>query len=212
MAQIRLDLAQADGYLPAICMCCGQLATKTVTKRMQWCPPWVGVLILAGLLPYAIVASILTRRAVVQAPFCDEHKRHWFKRNMLIWGTLLLFGIVGVGTIVIAANVDDQQRIKPLMPYACVFVSLEGIVWIAIVIACASTGVRPKEITDIEITLTGVSEQFVEAVAEEEIARKERRRQRRRERDRPGRWRDEADDVDDDAPRRRRSTDDRIEE
>jgi hypothetical protein len=212
MAQVRLSVQEADGYLPAVCMCCGKPATKTVTKRMQWCPPWVGVLILAGLLPYAIVASILTRRAVVQAPFCDEHKGHWFKRNMLIWGTLFLFGIVGVGALVIAANVEDQQRIKTLMPYACVFISLEALVWIIIVVACVSTGVRPKEITDVEIALTGVSEQFVDAVAEEDRARKERRRQRRRERERPGHWRDETDDVDDDGPRRRRPTDDRIEE
>jgi hypothetical protein len=63
MAEIRLDREEADGGLPDICMCCGEEATVTKTKKMSWCPPWVGVLFLAGLLPYIIVMLIMTKRA-----------------------------------------------------------------------------------------------------------------------------------------------------
>ena len=48
MAEIRLQLDEADGGLPDICMRCGSEATVTKTKTMSWCPQWVGVLILAG--------------------------------------------------------------------------------------------------------------------------------------------------------------------
>ena len=54
MAEIRLGLDEADGDLPEVCMCCGEPATLIRTKRMRWFPPWVNLLILLGLLPYAI--------------------------------------------------------------------------------------------------------------------------------------------------------------
>src|SRR5207247_1179889 len=95
MAEIRLDLGEADGYLPDICMCCGGAATVTKTRKMSWCPPWVGVLILAGLIPYAIVAMILTKRATVQVPLCDQHKGHWFNRALLAFGSFFLFTAIG---------------------------------------------------------------------------------------------------------------------
>src|SRR4051812_1995715 len=103
MPEIRLHLQQADGKLPAVCMCCGQTATVTTTKKMQWCPPWVGVLILGGLLPYLIVAAIMTRRATLQAPMCEDHKKHWFTRNLVMWGSLLLFLALGLGAIILAS-------------------------------------------------------------------------------------------------------------
>ena len=56
-------------------------------------------MILAGLLPYAIVAILMTKRARVQVPLCENHKGHWFLRNLFIWGGLLAVGAIvgGVG-------------------------------------------------------------------------------------------------------------------
>jgi hypothetical protein len=212
MAQVRLSVEEADGYLPAVCMCCGQPATSTVTRKMNWHASWVYFLILVHIIVYAIVAAIITRRVTVQVPLCDEHKGHWFKRNLWMWGTFFLFGLAGVGALVFAGNLDRQLS-DQVMPFACIFGVALLVGWLVIVIVCQNTAIRPKEITDTEVLLTGVAEQFVEAVTEADRERKERRAARRRERERPGHWRDEADDIDDDVPRRKRSsTDDRIEE
>lgn len=206
MAKIRLDLREADGDIPAVCMRCGRPATMTISKRMQWCPPWVGVLIVFGLLPYAIVASIMTRRALVRAPFCDDHKRHWFTRATLIWGSLLLFLVLGIGSIVIFSNLSKNAQDNVGAVFCIGGVALI-VTWLGIIIWAQATGIRPQEITDMDILITGVSAEFVDAVAELDRERKERRLARRRERERPGRWRDEADE-DDDLPRRRRPADD----
>src|SRR5208283_1344571 len=98
MAQIRLHVYQADGYLPAVCMCCGRPATTTKTKRMSWHPQWGG----------GLAALIMTKYATLQAPFCDEHKGHWFKRALLLWGSFFGFGLIAVGTLVIGANLDRR--------------------------------------------------------------------------------------------------------
>jgi hypothetical protein len=201
MAQIWLHLAQADGYLPAVCMRCGKPATTTQTKRMSWHPPWVG----------GIIALAMTRYATLQAPFCDKHKGHWFKWGMLLWGSFFLFLLLGGGALVIALSLPPRATDTALLVVG-IGCGLLGLIWLVILVVCLQNSIRTAEITDEEISLTGVAEEFVEAVAEEERARRKRRRQRRRERERPGHWRDEADD-DDDLPRpRRRRDDDRFEE
>ena len=179
MPEIRLHVHEANGELPAVCMYCGEPATTTAFKRMHWCPPWVGVLIFVGLLPYAIVASILTRRATVQGPFCDNHKKHWFNRSLLMWGSLFLFGVIGLGGLVIGINLPRQQA-DSVGPVLCVGGVVLFVAWLAIVIWAQNTGIRPKEITDQEILLTGVAEEFVDAVAEVDRERKARRSARQR--------------------------------
>lgn len=194
MPQIRLHVRQADGDLPSVCMCCGQPATVTKTKKMQWCPPWVGILILAGLLPYAIVAMILTKRARVQAPFCDDHKGHWLHRALLMWGSFFLFGFLGLGAIVAAASLPQHLR-ENALGFTCLGGVVLLLIWLGIVIYAQNTGIRPKEITDNEILLDGVCLAFVDAVDESDREYEERRRERRRRRD----------DDEDELPRRRSS-------
>src|SRR6516162_3224465 len=187
MPEIRMRLREADGYLPAVCMCCGATASTTKVKKMQWCPPWVGVLILAGLLPYVIVAVILTKRATVQAPLCEQHQGHWLNRLLLIWGSFFLFGLIGLAGIIFAANLPPPDA-ENVFPFVCIASIVLLVVWLVIVIACQNTVIRPKEITDTEITLTGVCEAFVNAVEED------REERRARKRDRPRRW-DEEDEY-----------------
>ncbi len=206
MAQVRVSVDEADGRLPAVCMRCGEPATTTVTRKMQWHPSWVYIMILPGLLIYVIVALIMTKHIAVQAPLCDKHKGHWFKRAMLMLGTFFLFALAGVGALVLAGNLDKPLS-DQLMPFACVFSCVMAVAWVVLVIVCKATEIGPKEITDTEVLLGGVSDNFVDAVAEADREREERRAARRRERSR------HRDDDDDDAPpRKKRPSDDRIEE
>ena len=208
MAQVQLRLRDVeDGNLPAVCICCGEPATTTAKKNMRWFPPWVNVLILAGLLPYAIVAAILTKKASLQAPMCAEHTGHWFNRSLLMWGTFFLFGVVGLGAILFASSLPPPQN-NDIMPFICIGSAVLLVTWLIIVIAAQSTAVRPNEITDRHLTVKGVSAAFADAVEEEARERRERRRQREE-----SGWRDEeGEDAPPPPPRRRSPTDDAIEE
>ncbi len=205
-------------------MRCGQPATTTVTRKMQWHPGWVYILLvpgifmgLIGLLIYAVVANSMRKHALVQAPLCDDHKGHWFRRALLMWGSFFLFALIGIGSVIFAANLEKPLA-DQLLPFAGGLCAFGFLAWLIIVIACKATEIGPKEITTDEVLLGGVAENFVEAVAEEDREREERRAARRRERERPGRWRDDDDDDDDDddndaPPRKKRpSRDDSIEE
>jgi len=229
MAKVRVELHEADGRLPHKCMCCGEEASITKTRNMAWCPPWTVVLILAGLLPYAIVVLILTKRARVQVPLCAKHANHWLKRGFLIWGSLL----AGIGFVVLLAvlynNVPRAQQ-ESLGAGIC-FVSVGlAIAWIIVVIVAQTTAIRPTEITDYEITLGGVAPEFVEAVHDVQQRRRDRLSDRDREKDwddddvprrkqqpsegieeeRPRRTGEESDGIEEDRPRKRPSSDDNM--
>src|SRR5437762_8797314 len=78
MAQVTLRDPEWPGYeLPPVCMRCGAEATVCKAKRFTWYPPWVNLLILAGLIPYAVVVAILTKRLTVSVPLCGRHRFHW---------------------------------------------------------------------------------------------------------------------------------------
>ena len=163
MAQIRLRLREADGGLPMVCMCCGEPATVLKTKKMQWCPPWVGVLILASPLPYVIVAAILTKRARVQGPFCDQHKGHWLHRTLAIWLSLLLLG--GIGLVALIGAAASPRHVQDsIFPFVCIGSVVLFVVWVIIVAIAQGTAIKPAEITDHEISLIRVSDAFADAV------------------------------------------------
>jgi hypothetical protein len=193
MAEIRLDKDEADGELPDVCMCCGEESTVTKKKNMSWCPPWVGFLILVAWPVWLIVMILMTKRATLQAPLCDQHKNHWLIRTLIVAGSGVLFALMAVlgfiGFAVLDPRVGEQFGWIGCLGGIGLFVT-----WIIILIVCQNTAIRPKEITDDEITLQGVSDAFVEALDERHAAKRARRKKAMRSRD------DEDEDEEEPAP------------
>jgi hypothetical protein len=166
-----------DGELPRVCMRCGAPAQFTVSKRFSWHPPWVIALVLIGLLPYAIVAIILTKRMRVQAPLCDRHRGHWLRRSVFSWGGLLLLIALGIGAIILLAAADQRPRPRAgaaapeLGGLACGGVVVLGVIWAVGLAIAQLTAIRPTEITDRDISLAGVSGTFMDALDEDREAR-----------------------------------------
>src|SRR5262245_6084596 len=138
MADVRVSLDEADGGLPDICMRCGETAVVNKTRNMSWFPPWVNILILAGLLPYVIIVALLTKRARVQVPLCENHKGHWLYRNLLIWGAFVVFGLMVVAGITVIANLPPRAN-DDVAPFICVGSLVLVLAWLAIVVVAQST-------------------------------------------------------------------------
>src|SRR5437660_10981816 len=101
MAQVTLRDPEWHGYeLPPVCMRCGAEATLYKRKRFSWYPPWLNVLILAGLLPYAIIVAIMTKRMNVNVPLCGRHRFHWGGRVLAM--VLPFFAPIGMVVLLIA--------------------------------------------------------------------------------------------------------------
>lgn len=193
MADIRLDYTEAEeGRLPHVCMKCGVETTEDeeVTKTFNWKPGWINITILVALLVYIILAAVMTKRMTVIVPMCRAHKGHWMKRQLLIWGGFLGWLAFFIGSIAVASSMEergpDDYFIIAMLISAGLFV-----LWLIVAVVATNTGIRPTEITDDEITLTGLSDEFVAAVRE---MRGRRRRRRRRDDDYDDDYDDEYDD------------------
>jgi hypothetical protein len=215
MAQVRLWINPREYViydLPRVCMKCGAHATTVKKRQFSWYPPWLLVLLLAGLLPFAIVVLILTKRQSVEIPFCDTHKYHFGIRVAAALGGLALVLALG-GLMLVIAGAAAGNNNDDVFGFLCLgWVALFVIYLVAISVFSTMTTIRPTEITDRRITLTNVAPEFVRALEEEEAEYDRDLDRDVRDRWRENRRRDRYPDDDryergDDRPPPRRSTD-----
>src|SRR5260370_25999789 len=168
MPTVRLTRYEAqEGRLPRICMVCGQAASQFRHKTMYWHPPWVFVLLLLGLLPFAIAALLTQQRLRLYAPLCANHQHHWLSRSLTIWLSLLGFVILGIGSFIFYSLMEAQQRRGRVNDAAFGFFCIGSLVllviWLVLVFVMQLSAVRPKEISDRHIILTGGAGRFIDA-------------------------------------------------
>jgi hypothetical protein len=207
MATVRLRDTDLDEELPPVCICCGAEATVFKAKKFSWQPGWVALLLLVGLLPYIIVAIILTKRMTVQAPLCEQHRNHWGGRSALLLLTFLGLIVLAIGGAVVLPEHGQKGMVLVI---GCV----TGLIaWVILAVIVQNGTVRPSEITDNSITLQSVAPEFRDAMQEPRRGRHDLDREaserwnKRRER------RNEGDRYKDDEPSRRvRPPDDRYQD
>jgi hypothetical protein len=171
MAAVRLGRYEVKRQLlPAVCMQCGAEATVHRRKTFSWYPPWVIVLLLFGLLPFVIVALILTKRMTVAVPLCDQHKGHWTWRAWFIWGGFVFFVVLGVAAIILLASQENRRGgANEMAGWVCAATAGAGLIWLIVAAFVQSSSIRPSEITDTSITLFHVSPDFIDALKEERL-------------------------------------------
>src|SRR5947208_11856422 len=143
MAQVTLRDPEWHGYeLPPVCMRCGAEATLYKRKRFSWYPPWLNVLILAGLLPYAIIVAIMTKRMNVHVPLCGRHRFHWGGRVLLM--VLPFFALIGMVVLLIALTSGPRRPGSDTVAAVIGFGLLAGFVaWLILLVVITSTTMRP---------------------------------------------------------------------
>ena len=207
MATVRITRYEVqNNLLPHVCVVTGEPTTDIKRRKFRWTPPWVGILILGGLLPYVIVAMILRKEITMDVPIAAGKKGHWLWRQLFA-----LFGVLScIGLVVVGLALSHQPGGRNQGPDIGLYTALAAGVGLFFVLIIAlilqNTSVRPKEITDRDITLVGVHENFIVALEEERDRDEEDRQERRavkRERDKDREPRRER-ETDDDSPRRAR--------
>src|SRR5262249_28232384 len=111
MASVKLHDPDRMGYdLPDLCMKCGAPAMVYKAKTFSWHPGWVYILLFFGLLPFIIVALIMTRRMTVRVPLCEAHKNHWFGRFLILSGSFLALFAGGIALFMASL---EPNRVGP---------------------------------------------------------------------------------------------------
>jgi hypothetical protein len=195
MAELRLKESQTTGdRMPMVCMVCSEPAVKHYRKNFSWVPGWVHICILAGVLPWAIIVAILTKRMWVDVPVCEQHRGYFWKRTAAGILSFLLLAAVSIG----AAVLLDEMGAKDAVGYVCLGSGVLFIGWVITLFVIQTKTLRPKEITDRAITLACVHEGFVSALREfreHEENDEDSYRKRYRDAERPRKPRDERTDI-----------------
>jgi hypothetical protein len=152
-----LLVLQKGASLPNRCVLCNQPASVQFLKKMHWHQPWVYLMILPGILIYAIVAAIVRKRADVALPLCAEHEGRR-KRAATTGYLLVVCGLVSMfgGCPFIDKNND-------------IFTILLGLGGLAlliglIVVSVGANFVVPKKIDDYYVWLKKVSASYLAAL------------------------------------------------
>lgn len=227
MARIRLRESEyEDGRLPPVCVVCGEPADGTEGHTFRWMPDWLSAVLvaLALLAPLlAVIAYFATLGAVWRrrfpVPVCARHRGYWKRRAFWTYGPLAL-GVTLLTIFVIAALSQPPRSNTDWLVAPCFGTGAFTLVGLMLAAVLQRGTVRADQITETEVALIRVHDNFADAVLD-------RRRARRRERDLdrddedydtppPRRRRREPDEPDDrfragrdldDRPRRRRAED-----
>ena len=175
MPNVTLSRTECDrGLLPGVCMFCG--APATVRRRKT----------------FSAMGWLTTTKMVLRVPACDRHADHWIRQAVILAGTFLVAAALGL-----MASVLKEQG-HPRGPLSIIAAVVFFFGWLVLLGVYMSTGVRPTEVTDAFIRLTGVHVAFIEALEAERSADSRDRFE----------YGDERDDYDEIRPPRRGTSED----
>jgi len=142
-----------NAALPASCVKCGGVPKEPWLKRtFYWHNPLLYLLIIIGLLIYAIVVLIVRKQVQLMVPICDLHES---KRKSRLWiGAILLLACIPVA---IAFGTYVQSESAPLIAF---FLGI--VMFIAgLVVISSSYVLRPTYIGDDCAKFKGAHPEFL---------------------------------------------------
>lgn len=145
-------IVMRGAQLPLICVRCGQAATDgQLRKKLYWHAPWLFILLLPGVIWYAIAALIVRKRMDLDISLCEQHKMRYQRTRQ----AAILMMIGGGIFVIVSFFVSADYLIYPML--ACFALLLAGfITWLV-----AGLFLRPKFIDASLGVFSGPGEQFL---------------------------------------------------
>ena len=144
--------------LPPQCIKCGAPADgKPVERTYYWHNPALYLLILAGLLIYAVVAVVVRKGMKVRVSLCLQHAQ---RRS--IWVTLAwVLPVAGIADAFILPQLNVDGGVVALIAVILILTGL--VIW-----AVVGNPIRPKSIDQYRGIFTGFGENFLQQFQEQE--------------------------------------------
>jgi hypothetical protein len=133
------------------CFRCGEPTARSLVQTAYWHPAIWYLLLLVGLLPYAIAASIIQHRVKLVVGLCEGHRRSR-RRGYLIGGALVA---AGFGVLILAIKWSSG-----FLGALCPILLLAG----ACVLVVTSNLIKIKRADNSQAWLKGASPALVSAV------------------------------------------------
>jgi hypothetical protein len=138
--------------LPAYCVKCAGAPQRWLQKKFYWHDPLLYLLIILGVLVYAIVSLIVRKQAQLAVPLCEAHES---ARKTKLWiGVVLLLGCIPLPVALsVSINTDAAAGLGFLLGVVMFFA---GLITISL-----SQVLRPKYIGDDCAKFKGAAPEFL---------------------------------------------------
>src|SRR5947207_3893913 len=168
MARVRIPLNRVKAaHMPPVCIICGQPVDAHVPKNFTWRPSTLSIgfwVCLCACLPAALVilavgAIMNTRRATVECPMCERHRRYWAWRGFWTIAPLLALTatVLVLGILVLTRRVPDD-----IVAYMFIGTAVLLGLWALGALVVQRSSLRLVEITRDDITLVGAHRDFAD--------------------------------------------------
>jgi hypothetical protein len=158
-----IQIVPKQATLPDRCAKCnqpmhGEKGEKRFTQKLQWHHPALFLLILAGILLYAIVALIVQKKAAVSVALCPVHAARRFRGLLIGW----LCAAVGIGiTFLGCAGGMNYAGHDDVWPVFIIFGGILLAIIGGIVGMMMARVFTPQKIDDHFAWLKGAGEEFL---------------------------------------------------
>jgi len=137
------------GHLHDACVKCGQPPQKWLKRNLVWYPPIAYIGLLAGILPFAIIALIMQKKATIIVPLCADHLRKRLHGILIGWCVVLASFAVMIG--------GPMMLNQPILILVGLIILIIG----AYMAQSAAQPLKPAKIDDQYAYLKGAGEPFL---------------------------------------------------
>jgi hypothetical protein len=97
----KIVVCSQGASLPPRCTKCNEAADPpTKERQLYWVPPWVYILLFAGLLPLLVVYLIVRKKAIVNPGLCAKHKKRLALGVAIGWAA----PTAGIGLLIVSGD------------------------------------------------------------------------------------------------------------
>ncbi len=141
---------QEGAPLPPFCVKCAAPSGPPLARSFYWHEPWVYLLVLPGLLIYAIVALATRKRMDLKVPLCPPCRTR--RRNLILTAWLIAAG--GVANMFLFAALSLDMGVATLILVAALLAA-------GVMGALVASPLRPKRIDDLWGVFKGCHQDFL---------------------------------------------------
>lgn len=171
MATIELSREESrEGDLPFVCMVCGHAGHRYRRQIISYSPWWIYLGLPLGIVPYLILAWFFSHRRRLRAPLCELHQFHWLWRYAVSFGWLLGNACLLVASLFLLffLYVEGPRPRSHDLRLAVYFVLIGSevglVLWPLLALTLKYTGIYASAVSPHSMTLTGVADEFIEAL------------------------------------------------
>jgi hypothetical protein len=159
-AERNLIIAPPVVDLPHRCIFCNEPDAKRLTMKYSWHHPALYLLILAGILIYAIVALIIQKKATVRMSLCALHAARRQRKMLIFW----LVPLIMIGVIIAGPVLENARMIGKDMSIPFILFGILGLIIALVVAGMSGRLLKPKFIDERMLKLAGAGRPFLDSL------------------------------------------------